>query len=61
MYFVFALTYSFRKLMTFTTRHVADTLRAELRVNPLSQMPILGSSNSTGNKDMIGKYMDKWG
>ena len=27
-----------------------------VRLNPLLDMPILGSSNSTGNKDMMSKY-----
>ena len=30
-------------------------------INPLSHMPILGSSNSAAIKDIISKYMDKWG
>ena len=31
------------------------------RVNPLRDMPILGSSNSKATKDMMSKKMDKWG
>ena len=29
--------------------------------NPLPDMPILGSSNSATNKDMIERNVDKWG
>ena len=29
-------------------------------LNPLPDMPILGSSNSAANKDMMSKNMDKW-
>ena len=30
-------------------------------LNPLPHMPILGSSSSAANKDMMSKNMDKWG
>ena len=29
--------------------------------NPLADIPILGSSNSAGNKDMMSKIWTKWG
>ena len=30
-------------------------------INPLYDMPILGSPNSVANSDMMSKNMDKWG
>ena len=30
-------------------------------LNPLPNMPNLGSSDSAANKDLIKKNMDKWG
>ena len=33
----------------------------QLVLNPLPDMPILFSSNSAANKDMIYMDMDKWG
>ena len=29
-------------------------------LNPLTDMPILGSSDSAANKDMMSKIMDGW-
>ena len=35
--------------------------KEKIAVSLLPHMPILGSSNSAANKNMMSKYMDKWG
>ena len=41
--------------------HIKYELSTLRSVNSLPHMPIVGSSNSAANKDMVSKNMDKWG
>ena len=40
---------------------ITRELAQRVPINPLSDMPILGFSNSAANKDMMSKIWTKWG